>query len=76
MGKLNMRIGLLLHLVLGLRLAWAETDPADVAALLAFRAALTADPTCITGDWNGDDPCGSFVGWGGIECNGTSVISM
>jgi hypothetical protein len=47
-----------------------------VDALLAFKASLVEDPSCFTGNWNGEDPCGSD--WSGVVCDGSNstVIAL
>jgi hypothetical protein len=49
---------------------------ATVDALLAFKASLAEDPTCLTGNWNGDDPCAGE--WSGVVCdtNATAIIAL
>uniref|UniRef100_R7WC50 LRR receptor-like serine/threonine-protein kinase FLS2 n=1 Tax=Aegilops tauschii TaxID=37682 RepID=R7WC50_AEGTA len=39
--------------------------PAERAALLAFKAAITSDPANLLGSWHGHDCCQ----WGGVRCH-------
>lgn len=49
---------------------------ASVAALLAFRAGLTLDPLCVTGNWVNSDPCEGGPFWTGVACEGNRVVSL